>query len=65
MRLLGIATILGGWAITIAGLLLTSSVLARGVMACIGIGVSVFGILGILNNYYLERAIWKKQKGGL
>jgi len=60
MRVVGVAMVLGGWAITIAGLLLTSSNVARGIAACIGIGVSIFGILGVLNSYYLERAIWKK-----
>ena len=60
MRAVGIAMVLGGWVITIAGLLLTSSNVARGIVACVGIGVSIFGILGVLNNYYLARAIWKK-----
>ena len=60
MRAIGIAMVLGGWVITIAGLLLTSSNMARGIAACVGISVSIFGILGVLNNYYLARAIWKK-----
>ena len=60
MRLIGVVTVLGGWVITIAGLLLTSSNTARGIIACVGIGVSIFGILGVLNKYYLERAIWKQ-----
>jgi len=60
MRVMGVVTVLGGWVITIAGLLLTSSNTARGIAACVGIGVSIFGILGVLNKYYLERAIWKQ-----
>ena len=60
MRITGIATVFGGWVISIVGLLITSSILIRGIAACVGIGVSIFGILGILNSYYLERAIWKK-----
>jgi len=60
MRALGVIIILGGWVITIGGLLLTSSNMARGIAACVGIGVSIFGILGVLNKYYLERAIWKQ-----
>ena len=60
MRLIGVLVVLGGWAITMGGLLMTSSNAARAVIACIGIGVSIFGILGVLNNYYLARAIWKK-----
>ncbi len=60
MRLVGVAIVLGGWVITIAGLLMTSSNMARAIIACVGIGVSIFGILGVLNRYYLARAIWKK-----
>jgi len=60
MRFIGVVTVLGGWVITIAGLLLTSSNMVRGIAACGGIGVSIFGILGVLNKCYLERAIWKQ-----
>ena len=60
MRLVGVLVVLGGWAITVAGLLMTTSNMARAIIACAGIGVSVFGILGVLNSYYLARAIWKK-----
>jgi hypothetical protein len=60
MRVIGVGIVLGGWVITIAGLLLTSSNMARGIVACVGIGVSIFGILGVLNKYYQERAIWKQ-----
>ncbi len=60
MKLVGVLVVIGGWAITIGGLLMTSSNLARALIACLGIGVSIFGILGVLNQYYLARAIWKK-----
>ncbi len=60
MRLLGLALVLGGWAITIAGLIASSSVFVRGVVACIGIAISLAGSLGVLNGYYLARAMWKK-----
>ena len=60
MRLIGVAIVLAGWAISVGGLLVTSSNMARAIIACVGIGVSIFGILGVLNNYYLARAIWKK-----
>ncbi len=62
MRLTGVACALGGWAISVAGLLLTSSTGARTAIACLGIAVSLYGILGVLNGYYLERAIWKPKK---
>ena len=60
MRLIGVLVILAGWVITVGGVLLTSSNMARILIACAGIGVSIYGILGVLNSYYLARAIWKK-----
>ena len=60
MKLLGVLIVLAGWVITVSGLLVTSSNMARGIIACIGIGVSLFGIFGVINQYYLARAIWKK-----
>ena len=60
MRLAGVAIVVGGWLITMGGLVMTSSNLSRALFACAGIGVSIFGILGVLNQYYLARAIWKK-----
>ena len=60
MRLIGVAIILAGWVIAVAGLFLTSTNLGRLLFASGGILVSLFGILGVLNQYYLARAIWKK-----
>ena len=60
MRLVGLACIVGGWLVAVAGLFLTSSNVGRIMIACVGIAVSLYGSLGILNGYYLERAIWKK-----
>ncbi len=60
MRLIGVAVIVGGWLITMSGLVMTTSNTSRLLFACAGIAVSAFGILGILNRYYLARAIWKK-----
>ena len=60
MRLLGIACVVGGWLLAVAGLFFTASNAGRIVIACAGIALSLYGSLGILNGYYLERAIWKK-----
>lgn len=60
MRLLGILCIVGGWVLAVAGLFITPSTAGRLVLACLGIAVSLYGNLGVLNGYYLERAIWKK-----
>ncbi len=60
MRLIGILVIVGGWLIAISGLFVTNSNGVRAIIACAGIAVTIFGILKVLNGYYLERAIWKK-----
>lgn len=60
MRLVGLALIVGGWLLAVSGLLVTSSTGTRILLACVGIAVSLFGSLRVLNGYYLERAIWKK-----
>lgn len=60
MRLAGLGLIVGGWLVAMSGLFLTSSNLVRTVLACAGIAISVFGNLGVLNKYYLDRAIWKR-----
>ena len=60
MRLFGLGLVIGGWLIAMAGLFLTNSNEVRIFIALGGIVVSLFGILGVLNRYYLERAIWKK-----
>ena len=60
MRLIGVAIVLGGWALSVGGLFMTTSNTTRAIIACAGIGVSIFGILGVLNQHYLARAIWKK-----
>ena len=60
MRLLGVLVLLGGWAVAMSGLFLTTASGGRILIACLGIGISFYGSIGILNGYYLERAIWKK-----
>ena len=60
MRLIGLACTVGGWLLAVSGLLLSSAMGVRLVIACVGILLSLFGSLRVLNGYYLERAIWKK-----
>ena len=60
MRLLGIACVLGGWLLAVGGVVATPSTGVRTLLACAGIALSLYGSLGVLNGYYLERAIWKK-----
>ena len=60
MRLFGLLLAVAGWLIAVSGLFLTSSNEVRIFFALGGIAVSIIGILGVLNQYYLARAIWKK-----
>lgn len=60
MRIVGLALIVGGWALAVGGLFMSSHNMARAIIACVGITVSIFGNLGVLNRHYLDRAIWKQ-----
>lgn len=60
MRIAGLAVNLLGFAIAMSGILITKSHATQAIIASVGICVSLFGILGILNKYYLARAIWKQ-----
>jgi cytochrome c biogenesis protein CcdA len=59
--------IVAGLVITVAGFLIavgslgaTTSTTVRLVMVLAGIGVSLVGILGVLNAHYLKNANWKQ-----
>ena len=60
MILVGILVTFLGFAISVLSLAATSSVGGRLVMVLVGLAVSLFGILGVLNKAYLKNAIWKK-----
>ena len=60
MKLVGVPCVLGGWLLAVSGLFITPSNGGRILIACLGIAVSLYGSLGVLNGYYLERAIWKR-----
>ncbi len=60
MKVLGLVVTFIGFLIAFASLPLTQSVGARMVIVLIGIIVSVFGIIGLLNQAYLKEAIWRK-----
>ena len=60
MKPIGIACLLGGWLLAVSGLFITASTGGRIVIACLGIALSLSGSLGLLNGYYVERALWKK-----
>ncbi len=63
MKIMGLILLLGGWIIAVAGLLVTDAVGVRMVMALVGFGTAISGLM-TLNKGHLEHAIWKG-KGGL
>jgi hypothetical protein len=60
MAIAGLVVTLLGFVISVASLTLTDSVNGRLVVVLIGIAVSLFGIIGLLNPAYLKKAIWRK-----
>jgi hypothetical protein len=60
MIIVGLITTVVGFLIAVASLGATDSNSLRLVIVLAGIGVSLVGILGILNPYYLKNAIWKR-----
>ncbi len=58
--LIGLLVTLLGFLISLLSLTLTSSVGGRLVLVLLGLAVSLFGIIGLLNKHYLKNAIWKK-----
>lgn len=59
MRLVGLALVIIGWLLPIATLPYTQSLKVRFVLALLGIAISLFGILSVLNKEHLKKAIWK------
>ncbi len=60
MVLIGILVTLLGFAVAFFSLGMTTDVNARLAMVVAGIGISLFGILGLINKAYLKTAIWRK-----
>jgi hypothetical protein len=60
MVFVGILVTILGFIISLLGLGLTASVGARMIAALLGIAVSLFGIIGLINKAYLQNAIWKR-----
>lgn len=60
MILVGIAVTVFGFVISLLSLGMTSTVSARLVMVMVGLVVSLFGIIGLINRTYLKNPIWKR-----
>jgi hypothetical protein len=59
MKLAGAGCSALGWVITLFGMHLTPSVAGRIVLALVGIGVSLFGIIVVLPAAFNKNAVWK------
>jgi hypothetical protein len=60
MKIAALGIILAGWAIAMSGLFITKSNAVQTVLACVGIGVSLVGSVGVLNAAHQANAIWKQ-----
>lgn len=60
MKILGLLVILLGWLIAVSSVEVGSTGVQI-VVTLIGLGVILFGIMGILNQAHLKKAIWKQQ----
>ncbi|HXM98548.1 MAG TPA: hypothetical protein VN982_08750 [Candidatus Dormibacteraeota bacterium] len=60
MILVGLLVTLLGFVVSVLSLAITSSVGGRLVIVLVGLCLSLFGILGILNRAFMKNAIWKK-----
>ena len=56
----GLAVTVLGFVVSVASLSVASGTSGRLVLVLVGIGISLTGILGVLNRAYLANAIWKK-----
>lgn len=60
MVFIGILVTLLGFVLSVLSLGMTSSVGGRLGMVLVGIALSLFGILGLINTAYNKNAIWRK-----
>jgi hypothetical protein len=57
---LGLVVTVLGFLIALLSLEISSSVGVRLVLTLIGLAVSLFGIIGLVNRAYVKNAIWKR-----
>ena len=59
MKLVGLVMAIVGWLIPVIALNFTASLGARFVACLVGLAVSLFGILVVLNKAHQKNAVWK------
>jgi hypothetical protein len=62
MVFLGLLVTFAGFLLSVLSLGLASGVGARLGIVLVGIAVSLFGIIGMINPAYLKNAVWKGEK---
>lgn len=60
MIIAGLVVTALGFLISLLSLSLSASVGGRMIITLVGLAVSLFGIIGVLNRAYLKNAIWKR-----
>jgi hypothetical protein len=60
MILMGILVTLLGFVLSVLSLAITSSVNGRLFIVLAGLAISLFGIIGMINQAYMRKAIWRK-----
>lgn len=60
MVLIGVLVTLFGFLVSVMSLQIAHSVGGRMIIVLIGLAVSLFGIIGLINAAYLKKAIWKR-----
>jgi hypothetical protein len=60
MKLVGVLLAVVGWLLPVVGLTMTSSTGVRMFVCILGIGITLFAILSLLNNAHMKTAVWKQ-----
>ncbi|MBZ5594550.1 MAG: hypothetical protein LAP39_20095 [Acidobacteriia bacterium] len=60
MILVGIVVAVLGFVISLLSLGMASTINGRLVVVLLGLGVSLLGIIGLINRAYLKNPIWKR-----
>ena len=60
MIYVGLLVTMLGFVLSVLSVAIASGVGARLVIVLVGLAVSLFGIMGVLNSAFLKNAIWRK-----
>jgi predicted phage tail protein len=59
MKLFGLLLIVVGWLIPVLSLGIAHSTAGRFILVILGIGIILYGILGVLSKAHNSKAVWK------